>query len=245
MTKVKICGINDPAAFDTAVEAGADWVGFVFFPPSPRFVTPRIAATLSARHAGGPPRVGLFVEPTLVSISQALETVKLDILQVYGALDLLGEITARFGLPVWRAVGISGRSDLPSAPIDPDWFLLDAKPPAGTGRPGGNAATFDWSVMRGWVAPSPWVLAGGLTPANVAHAVRATGASAVDVSSGVEKSAGVKVPTLIRAFISAAKAPDGLRHGHPAGDSFDDSMDRATKEKQEPATCAQNAKPLT
>jgi phosphoribosylanthranilate isomerase len=205
MTLVKICGINDPAAFDTAVEAGADWVGFVFFPPSPRYVTPETAAALSARSVGGPLRVGLFVEPDMAAIARVLDTVPLDILQIYGALDALATIKARFGLPVWRAVGIGGLADLPTDPLGADRLLLEAKPPAGANRPGGNATTFDWSVLRGWPAPAPWVLAGGLTPDNVATAIRETGADAVDVSSGVEKSKGVKDTGMIRAFIAAAK----------------------------------------
>jgi phosphoribosylanthranilate isomerase len=205
MIKVKICGINDPVAFDTAIEAGADWVGFVFFPPSPRYVTPETAAALSSR-AAGPPRVGLFVDPTEAAIARVLETVKLDVLQIYGAVADLDAIKARFGLPIWRAVGISSAADLPADPGGADRLLLEAKPPAGANRPGGNATTFDWSVLRGWPAPAPWMLAGGLTVENVATAIRVTGAAAVDVSSGVEQSKGVKDATLIRAFIAAAKA---------------------------------------
>jgi phosphoribosylanthranilate isomerase len=205
MTGVKICGINDPAAFDTAVEAGADWVGFVFFPPSPRFVTPQAAAALSGRVAGGPPRVGLFVEPDLAAIARVLDTVGLDVLQIYGALDRLAAIRARFELPIWRAVGVSTAADLPTETLGGDRILLEAKPPVGADRPGGNATTFDWSVLRGWAAPAPWVLAGGLTVDNVATAIRETGAEVVDVSSGVESSKGVKDIGLIRAFVASAK----------------------------------------
>jgi phosphoribosylanthranilate isomerase len=205
MTQVKICGINDPRGFDTAVEAGADWVGFVFFPPSPRFVTPEAAATLSGRIAEGPPRVGLFVEPTPAMIATVLAIVKLDALQIYGATDLVTAIKDRFGLPIWRATGISSAADLPTGALDADRLLLEATPPAGANRPGGNATTFDWSILRGWIAPAPWVLAGGLTPENVAMAIRETGAPAVDVSSGVESRKGVKDPGLIRAFIAAAQ----------------------------------------
>ena len=139
MTQVKICGINDPVAFDTAVEAGADWVGFVFFPPSPRYVTPLTAAALSGRISGGPPRVGLFVDPTETTIAQVLEMVKLDILQIYGASADLAAIRARFGLPIWRPVGISGAADLPADKLEADRLLLEAKPPAEADRPGGNA----------------------------------------------------------------------------------------------------------
>jgi phosphoribosylanthranilate isomerase len=208
MTAVKICGINDPVAFDTAIEAGADWLGFVFFPPSPRFVTPQVAATLSARTTGGPPRVGLFVEPTEQDIVQVLDTLKLDILQIYGALDRLATFRARFSLPIWRGVGVSTAADLPADPRGADRFVLEAKPPAGADRPGGNATTFDWSILRGWAAPARWVLAGGLTPTNVAAAIHDTGAQAIDVSSGVECRTGVKDPVLIRAFLAAAKGDD-------------------------------------
>jgi phosphoribosylanthranilate isomerase len=205
MTRVKICGINDPVAFDTAIEAGADWVGFVFFPPSPRYVTPDTAAALSGRISGGPPRVGLFVDPTVAAITRVLDTTKLDVLQVYGALDHLDAIKAQFQLPIWRAVGITSAADLPISLFGADRLLLEAKPPAGANRPGGNATTFDWKVLQGWSAPAPWILAGGLTPDNVAIAIRQTGADAVDVSSGVESSRGTKDATLIRAFIAAAK----------------------------------------
>jgi phosphoribosylanthranilate isomerase len=204
MTQVKICGINDAVAFDTAIEAGANWVGFNFFPPSPRYVQPAQAAALSARSPGGPPRVGLFVDPTPAAIAATLDVVRLDILQLYGARDLRA-LRARFGLPVWRAVGIATASDLPRVADGADGLVMEAKPPPGATRPGGNAVQFDWSLLRGWTAPAPWILAGGLTVDNVADAIRTTGAEAVDVSSGVERARGVKDPALIRAFIANAK----------------------------------------
>ncbi|HEY4043527.1 MAG TPA: phosphoribosylanthranilate isomerase, partial [Rhodopila sp.] len=190
---------------DTAVRAGADWVGFVFFPPSPRSITPEAAAVLSARHVGGPARVGLFVDPTEATIARVLDRLKLDILQIYGAADRLEAIRARFSLPIWRAIGISGSADLPVGEPHADRVLLEARPPAGADRPGGNATTFDWSLLRGWIAPVPWILAGGLTPGNVSTAIRETGAPAVDVSSGVESRKGVKDAALIAAFIAAAR----------------------------------------
>jgi len=205
MARVKICGINDPATMDAAVEGGADWLGFVFFPPSPRYVTPSRARELAARRKDGPPRVGLFVNPTEAAIAEVLAEVHLDILQINGAEESLPALRARFGRPVWRAVGIGIAADLPLALNGADALLLDAKPTANAARPGGNAAPFDWSLTRDWLAPGPWLLAGGLTPGNVAEAIRLSGTEMVDVSSGVERSKGVKDPGLIDAFIRNAR----------------------------------------
>jgi phosphoribosylanthranilate isomerase len=213
--KVKICGINDAVAFDTAIEAGADWLGFVFFPPSPRFVTPAEAAALSARHPGGPGRVGLFVDPDPAQIAAVLDLLPLAALQIYAPAARAAELRSLFGMPVWHAVGVAGRADLPLAADGVDALLLDAKPPKDATRPGGNAARFDWSVLRGWRAPLPWILAGGLDPDNVADAVAATGALAVDLSSGVETAPGRKDPALIRRFMRNAKGV-GPRDAAPA-----------------------------
>jgi phosphoribosylanthranilate isomerase len=209
--RVKICGMNSVAAVEAAAEAGADWIGFVFFPRSPRAVTPEQAARLSAHapaadHRGAPQRVGLFVEPTDAEIAGALEALKLDTIQLYTDGQRAAAIRTRFGVPVWRAVGVALRDDLPVALQGSDALLLDAKAPVAAPRPGGNAQAFDWSMLTGWTAPGPWILAGGLTPANVAAAVRASGAPAVDVSSGVERAPGVKDAELIRAFVAAARA---------------------------------------
>ena len=204
--QVKICGINTETAFDAVVAAGADYLGFVFFPASPRAVTPTQAATLSARHPGGPTRVGLFVQPDDATIAAALAALPLAALQLHG-VDPVREraIHARFQIPIWRAVGVASAQDLPTNAGAADLLLLDAKAPKGATRPGGNAATFDWSLLANWPAPCPWMLAGGLTPDNVAEAIRRTGATAVDVSSGVEAAPGVKDPARIRAFIAAAR----------------------------------------
>ena len=204
--QVKICGITDKVALATAAAAGADWVGFVFFPPSPRALTPAQAAVLSAGLPGGPARVGLFVDPTDAEVAAVLDALPLDALQVYAAAERVAALRARFGRPVWRAIGVATVADLPAEAGAADRFVLEAKPPATATRPGGNATAFDWSLLRGWRAPAPWLLAGGLTPATVAAAIRATGAAAVDVSSGVERAPGVKDPALIRAFIAAARA---------------------------------------
>jgi phosphoribosylanthranilate isomerase len=203
--RVKVCGINDPAALDAAVEAGADWVGFVFYPPSPRHVAPEAAAALSARVSGGPGRVGLFVDPSDGLVKSVLRVITLDALQIYAGRGRVAELRARFGRQVWHALGIETEADLPATVGSADRLVLEAKPPAEATRPGGNAARFDWSLLRGWRAPAPWTLAGGLTPENVGMAVAATGATAVDVSSGVERRPGVKDPALIRAFVAAAR----------------------------------------
>ena len=201
---VKICGIRDEAGLDAAVEAGADWVGFVFFARSPRVVTPVQAAKLHDRLQGRVPAVGLFVEADDAEIARVLETVPLEILQLYTDPDRAAEIRARFGLPVWLAHGVSGREQLPQA-SHADRLVIESRPPQDSDRPGGNGVAFDWSILRDWPAPAPWLLAGGLTPGNVAGAIAASGARAVDVSSGVETRPGVKDPGLIRRFVNAVR----------------------------------------
>jgi len=211
MTQVKICGVNDAAGFDAAVAAGADFIGFVFFPPSPRAVTPGQAAALAARAAGGPQRVGLFVDPDDALLAAVLAVVQLDLIQLHGeeTPERAAAVRARFGRPVMKALGVAAPADLARlADYAPavDRFLLDAKPPPGAPLPGGNAAPFDWRLVAGRAIPRPWLLAGGLTPENVAAAVRQSGAPGVDVSSGVERARGVKDPGKIAAFVAAARA---------------------------------------
>lgn len=206
MARVKICGLADAPCVEAAIAGGADWIGFVFFPPSPRFVTPAKARELTAPHPGGPPRVGLFVNPTISVIAEALAEVRLDILQLYGAPDMVAAMRARFGRPVWQATGVAVPADLPTGMNGADALLIESKPPPGATRPGGNAVSFDWTLTADWAAPGPWILAGGLDPDNVATAIRASGAAAVDVSSGVERAKGVKDPALIHTFIRNARA---------------------------------------
>jgi phosphoribosylanthranilate isomerase len=172
-------------------------------------VTPDQAASLA--QPGGPAKVGLFVDPTDDAIRTTLDAVSLDVLQVVATSSRAAAIRHRFGRPVWRVVGVTGVADLPTAPDGVDGLLLDAKAPPDATIPGGNATVFDWTVLRGWTAPLPWLLAGGLTPGNVAAALAQTGAPAVDVSSGVERSRGVKDPALITAFIEAVRSAPGLR----------------------------------
>jgi phosphoribosylanthranilate isomerase len=205
VTRVKICGVNSAEAFDAAVEAGADWIGFVFFEGSPRFVTPAAAGALSARRAGGPARVGLFVDPSDDALSAALDSVRLDVLQIYAPVARVADVASRFGVPVWRCCAVNSAADLPRDAGAARAVVIEARAPAEAGRPGGNGIALDWAVLRGWKPGFDWVLAGGLTVANVARAVALTGAPAVDVSSGVEVAAGVKSGALVRAFVAAAR----------------------------------------
>ncbi|MDD2794316.1 phosphoribosylanthranilate isomerase [Acidocella sp.] len=203
--KVKICGVNSPAAFDAVVEAGADYLGFVFFPRSPRYVTPGEAAALAARQAGGPRRVGLFVNPGLDEIDEILQQVPLDVLQVYAPAEAIAALRNRFGRPVWRALGIATPADFPVPKEVADGYVVEAKPPPGATRPGGNAVLADWHLLSTWRAQKFWLLAGGLTPDNVAAALAQTNAPGADVSSGVESAPGEKSPELIRRFVAAVR----------------------------------------
>jgi len=205
MTRVKICGLVEPAGFDAAITHGADWVGFVFFARSPRAIAPLQAAALSARHPGGAPRIGLFVRPEDDEIARCLDGIRLDGLQIYDTPQRTQEIGSRFGLPVWLCCAASGQADLPTA-VQADGLIIESRPPAHAERPGGNGVVMDWTILQGWNAPVPWLLAGGLDTGNVAQAIRQSGASAVDVSSGVESSPGRKDPARIAAFIKAARA---------------------------------------
>lgn len=212
MVQVKICGINAEAALDAAAESGADFVGLVFYPPSPRAVTPERAAALIARAPAEPGKVGLFVDPDDQTLARTLAVARLDMLQLHGRETpaRVRAVRARFGLPVMKAVKIACAADLDAAAAfetAADWLLFDGVPPADRpdALPGGNAARFDWSLLHGRRFARPWMLSGGLDPDNVAAAIRATGAPCVDVSSGVETRPGVKDPARIRTFVAAAK----------------------------------------
>jgi phosphoribosylanthranilate isomerase len=202
MAQVKICGINTPSAYRAAIDAGADWIGLNFFPRSPRYITGTQAALFPAIPAV--PRVGLFVAPTEAMIAAVLADVTLDILQLYADPTTCRALRAQFNLPVWRAIGVATPADLPSTDEGLDGFIIEAKPPPGADRPGGNAVTFDWSITQNWQAPRLWLLAGGLTPTTVAAAITASNAPAVDVSSGVETAPGEKDPTLMQNFVAMA-----------------------------------------
>lgn len=209
-TAVKICGLSRPADVQAALRAGADYLGFVFFPRSPRAVDPAQAAALAGAVPAGCAKVGLFVDPDDALLDAVLAQVPLDIVQLHGREDAarVAEIRARTGLPVMKAVGVAEPGDLAALwdyGLVADLLLVDAKPPRDAVLPGGNGLAFDWRLLAGRRVLKPWFLAGGLTPANVAEAVRLTGAPGVDVSSGVESAPGVKDAALISAFVSAVR----------------------------------------
>lgn len=206
---IKICGIKTPDALEAAIDARASHAGFNFFPPSPRYATPAQAGALCAQAAGKVVRVGVFVDADDATIAGVLAAAQLDALQFHGSESPARVAAARtqFGLPVWKVLSVAGRDDLAAAVTHAgaaDFLLLDAKTPKGT-LPGGMGLSFDWGLLAGWKAPLPWGLAGGLSPRNVADAVRETGAPLVDTASGVESAPGLKDPALIAAFCKAAR----------------------------------------
>ena len=209
MAQVKICGLREQAHVAVALDAGARYLGFVFFPKSPRAVSAAEAAELTSQVPAGIARVGLFVNPDDAMLQAVLSEAPLDLIQLHGdeTPQRVAEVKSRFGLPVMKAVGIAAPEDmvrLTDYGLAADMLLMDAKPPEDAVLPGGNGLAFDWRLLAGRRWLKPWMLAGGLTPGNVAEAVRLTGAPCVDVSSGVESARGQKDAGLIRDFITAA-----------------------------------------
>lgn len=205
---VKICGVKTPAALSAAAEAGARCVGLNFFPKSPRYVTPDQARALAASAPAGLMKVALLVDPA-DDLVDAIAALPIDMIQLHGAESpaRVTAVRARAGLPVMKAVGLGDAADLPALARHEavaDQILVDARPPRDAALPGGNGLAFDWRLIAGRTWARPWMLAGGLTAANVAAAIRLTGARQVDVSSGVESAPGVKDADMIRAFIRAA-----------------------------------------
>ena len=208
-TRVKICGLRTVADVAAAAAGGAAYAGFVFFAKSPRNLTIVQASVLALAAPPGLAKVALVVDADDAALDAIVEGVALDMLQLHGheTPERVAEVRARYRLPVMKAVGVADEGDLGGL-LDyaevADQLLIDAKPPKGTVLPGGNGLTFDWRLVaqRRWLRP--WMLAGGLTPDNVAEAVRLTGARQVDVSSGVEFAPGVKDAARIAAFVTAA-----------------------------------------
>jgi phosphoribosylanthranilate isomerase len=211
-TEVKICGLRSAAALDAALTAGADYVGFVFYDRSPRNISPTAARVLADRARGKAKVVVLLVDPDDALLAEVIDRVAPDIVQLHGAETpaRVAEISQRFGLPVMKAVAVASAADVQTALAytgKADRILFDAKAPAddAAALPGGNGVAFDWLALAGLEGRIDYMLAGGLNADNVAEAIRATGAPAVDVSSGVESRPGEKDPDLIRRFIHAAK----------------------------------------
>jgi phosphoribosylanthranilate isomerase len=210
---VKICGLKTPEALDAALEAGADMVGFVFFPPSPRHIGFEAAKILGERVKGRAKKVALSVDATDAELTAMIEALRPDALQLHGreAPERVASVRSRFRLPVTKALPIETRADL--SPIYAyakiaDWLLFDARAPREATRPGGLGKSFDWNVLERINPGVPFMLSGGLDAENVSEALRITRANAVDVSSGVERRPGEKDPQKIRAFVRAARDAD-------------------------------------
>ena len=207
----KICGITDERGLNAAMDGGASFVGLVFFRRSPRYVTHEQAAQLAAQVRRGITAVGLFVDPSDAELESALNSVRLGIIQLHGKETPLrvDQVRRLTGLPVMKALGIATARDVDAARAyedHADWLLFDAQPAKDASRPGGNATAFDWPLLKTYSGRTPWMLAGGLTRASVGAAIKASGARAVDVSSGVETRTGIKSPARIRAFLKAVRS---------------------------------------
>jgi phosphoribosylanthranilate isomerase len=212
---VKICGLSTPETLDAALVGGADMVGFVFFPPSPRHVTLDVARALGKQAKGRAVKVALSVDADDADLENSIDALKPDIMQLHGkeSVARVRDIKQKFGLPVMKALAVETKADLAAlsgyAAVC-DRILFDAKAPQDATRPGGLGAVFDWRVLEGLDLKLPFMVSGGLNAANVAEALRITRAGGVDISSGVESAPGIKDPEMIRAFIRAARATEEL-----------------------------------
>ncbi len=208
---VKICGLSTSATLDAALDAGADMVGFVFFPKSPRHVDWATARALGRQARGRAKIVALSVDTDDDALKRIVDALSPDVVQLHGGesparVKRIGELCAR---PTMKAIGVSAREDLAAAePYEgvADLLLIDAKPPKDAALPGGNGLPFDWGLARDFAPRRPWLLSGGLDPDTVAAAIALTGARGVDVSSGVERAPGVKDEARIKAFVAAARS---------------------------------------
>jgi phosphoribosylanthranilate isomerase len=212
---VKICGLSTPETLDAALAAGADMVGFVFFPPSPRHISLEVARDLGRQVRGRARKVALSVDADDALLANSIDALQPDILQLHGkeTTARLRDIRQKFGLPVMKAIAVETRADLAALPgyaEIADRILFDARAPKGATRPGGLGAAFDWHLLEKLDLKLPFMVSGGLNAANVAEAVRVTRAGGVDISSGVEHAPGQKDPEMIRAFVRAARATEEL-----------------------------------
>ncbi|MBX9845561.1 MAG: phosphoribosylanthranilate isomerase [Xanthobacteraceae bacterium] len=210
---VKICGLKTIEALDAALDAGADMVGFVFFPPSPRNLGLEAAKVLGERVKGRAKKVALSVDATDAELTAAIEALRPDMLQLHGkeTPERMASVRSRFRLPVMKALPIETRADL--SPVYTyakvaDWLLFDARAPREATRPGGLGKSFDWTLLERLNPGVPFTLSGGLDAGNLAEAVRIARPAAVDVSSGVERAPGEKDPAKIRTFVLAARDVD-------------------------------------
>ncbi|MCB1367710.1 MAG: phosphoribosylanthranilate isomerase [Rhodobacteraceae bacterium] len=213
MISVKICGLTEAAHIRAAAQGGARYLGFVFFPKSPRNLSLDQARPLMLEVPDGICKVALTVDADNAALDDLTARLPLDMLQLHGheSPARVAEIRTRYGLPVMKAVGVAEATDLPALETYAevaDQLLVDARPPKGVDLPGGNGLAFDWQLIAGRRWAVPWMLAGGLDPENLAEAVRLTGAMQVDVSSGVESRPGVKDEALIAAFLAASAEAD-------------------------------------
>jgi phosphoribosylanthranilate isomerase len=210
---VKICGLSTPETLDAAVDAGADMVGFVFFPPSPRHLGLKTARDLGKHVRRRAVKVALTVDADDATLADIVEALQPDILQLHGreTVARLRDVKQKFGLQVMKALAVETAADLASLPFYAavaDRILFDARAPKEATRPGGLGAVFDWHVLENLDLQLPFLVSGGLNAANVAEAVRVTRAGGVDVSSGVERTPGIKDPEMIRSFVRAARAAE-------------------------------------
>src|SRR5579871_164250 len=210
---VKICGLSTPETLDAALDAGADMVGFMFFPASPRHLSLGTARDLGARVKGRAMKVAVSVDADDASLENCIEALRPDVLQLHGreTVARIRDIKARFGVPVMKVIAVETAADL--VPLSgyaavADRILFDARAPKDATRPGGLGTPFDWHLLENLKLAVPYMVSGGINAANVADALRVTRAPGVDVSSGVESAPGVMDVALIRAFIVAARAAD-------------------------------------
>jgi len=210
MTSVKICGLCTPETLACAVSSGARYVGFVFYPPSPRNVSFDIAWNLARAVPTGVRSVGLFVNPSDEELERILTGIQLDMVQLHGdeSPGRINEIKERFSMPVIKAIRVASEDDLSDVEgyeSAADWLLFDAKP-AGAKLPGGTGESFDWNILKDRDFKKPWMLSGGLDASNVKDALNILKPNSLDISSGVESAPGIKDTAKIKSFIDAVKA---------------------------------------
>lgn len=208
--RIKICGLRETVGLKAAVDAGASYIGLNFFAKSPRSVNVAQAAALALEIPVGVAKVALVVDPCDAMLDEIIANVAIDIIQLHGheTPERVAQVRARYGVPVMKAVGVAEVEDVANLDVYgqvADMLLVDAKPPKDAAMLGGNGVTFDWRLIAGRRWPVPWLLAGGLTAANVAEAVKLTGAKQVDLSSGVESAPGVKDPAMMAEFCTATQ----------------------------------------